>query len=311
MNHIKYWITLEQVQGIGPAHLQEIYSTLALKNLALPDIMGLTGAEISGETGLQPKLAEAICSMEPLLPSVENDYLDLLDEGVSIIPFFSGGYPSLLKTRLANSMPSFLYAKGNDTLLAQKGIAILGDRDVSPRGQKISFLAAQDLARHRIPVISGFATGVDLIAHRSSLINGGSTIAVLPYGIKHIRPHEVLRGLDDPDRFLLVSPFYPTFEANRFQAYIRNRVACALAYAVFIVEAPDDGGIFEAAKSAAKLKIPLYTAEYSSYPDNAKGNVRILDELGGIPVRGRTVDEMLVPNMDRIIAHAKFDTPSV
>ena len=37
-----------------------------------------------------------------------------------------------------------------------------------------------------IVVISGMARGADVIAHRSALDNGGRTLAVLPYGIKHV-----------------------------------------------------------------------------------------------------------------------------
>jgi hypothetical protein len=52
--------------------------------------------------------------------------------------------------------------------------------------------------------------------------------------------------------------------------------------------------------------VPLFTAEYSDYPASASGNKKILDELGGIPVRGRFVNDALAPNMDKIIACAKF-----
>jgi hypothetical protein len=37
--------------------------------------------------------------------------------------------------------------------------------------------------------------------------------------------------------------------------------------------------------------------------------VKILDELGGLPVNGRIENDMLVPNMDSIIGEAKFGRP--
>ena len=81
---------------------------------------------------------------------------------------------------------------------------------------------------------------------------------------------------------------------------------CALSHAVYIVEAPEEGGVFEAAKSANKLNIPLFTTQYSEYPENAAGNKIILEEMSGMPVRGRMENDMLVPNMDKIIGFAKF-----
>ena len=117
---------------------------------------------------------------------------------------------------------------------------------------------------------------------------------------------DALKDVFSQDNIVIVSTFYPTKEANRFNAFIRNKIACAISQAAFIVEAPAEGGIFEAAKSANKLGIPLFTAKYSNYPENAAGNQIILEKLGGQPVMGRMVDNMLVPNTDRIIAAVKF-----
>ena len=72
------------------------------------------------------------------------------------------------------------------------------------------------------------------------------------------------------------------------------------------MESPEDGGIFEAAKSAFNLKIPLHTTEYSEYPPSALGNKKIMADFDAYPVRGKKSDGLTVPNMDRIIADVKF-----
>ena len=183
---------------------------------------------------------------------------------------------------------------------------MLGDRDVSDKGEMISFEAAREVVRHKYTVIGGFARGAGLVAHRSALVGGGSTVAFVPYGMFHFNIPPILSDVFNPDTMLVVSPFYPTREANQFNAFIRNKILCAASYAVFIVEAPPDGGIFEAAKSAHNLGVPLFITEYAEYPKNAGGNRKIMDELGGIPVLGRIENEMLIPNMDRIIGAVKF-----
>jgi predicted Rossmann fold nucleotide-binding protein DprA/Smf involved in DNA uptake len=75
-----------------------------------------------------------------------------------------------------------------------------------------------------------------------------------------------------------VSIFQPDHTQDMYAAYIRNRIICALAHAVYIVEAPDEGGIYEAAKSAHALNIPLYTTEYAEYPPTASGNKKIMSD---------------------------------
>lgn len=306
MNSTKYWIALEQSHGIGPAHLIEIHKALNEVNLSLTDLDDLSADEIKKEFRFPDKVTEALAGLSSVLPRIEEDYFKLLESGIEVVPFFSERYPARLAEVLGNALPPLLYVCGNAGLLKNRGVAILGDRDVSDRGEMISFGAARELSRHSIAVISGYAQGVGMIAHRSALVNGGTTIAFVPYGIFHLKMPDILKDVMDLERFAIVSPFYPTREPNKYNAFIRNKFICALSYAVYIVEAPADGGIFEAAKSAHNLSVPLYTTEYADIPKNAPGNRKILDELGGMPVLGRMENGMLVPNMDTIIGSAKF-----
>lgn len=207
---------------------------------------------------------------------------------------------------MGNAIPPLLYIYGNRSILNYRAVAILGDKNISDKGGEIAYTAARELCLHQITTVSGYAAGADMIAHRGALQNSGTTLAVLPQGILKFKVHETLKDVFDPERLVIVSPFYPNREATVFNAFIRNKICCALSRAVFIIEAPLDGGIFEAAKSAHKLGIPLFTAEYASYPKNAEGNRRIIEELGGTPVRGRFMNDLLVPNMEKIIGLAKF-----
>jgi DNA processing protein len=306
MNSTKYWIALEQTHGVGPAHLIELHALLKERGLSLVDLCDLTAVEIRNEIRLPEKIAEAIAGLVQALPKIEDDYLKMLESGIEVVPFFSELYPPRLHETMGTGIPPLLYVFGSTRLLGQKGVAILGDRDVSERGEMISFEAARVLARHRISVVSGFAQGADLIAHRSALVHDGVTVALVPYGIFHLSVPELLRDVMDPGRIAVVSPFYPTREPNKYNAFIRNKIICAMSMSVYIVEAPPEGGIFEAAKSAHNLNVPLFTTEYADFPKNAGGNRKILDEMGGIAVLGKMENGMLVPNMDRIVGTARF-----
>ena len=307
MNSTKYWIALERVSGVGPAHLKEIYGIISGAGVSLSEIFELTEVEISNEFQLNPKTVSFIKNAVELLPAVTDEYEKIIDAGITVTTFYSNAYPERLHSVLGNSIPPILYSYGNFQILKKKGAAILGDSNISSRGEFIAYMAAKDLAEHDIPVISGFASGAGLTAHRSSLEYGGSTVAVLPYGILKLNIPEIIKPVFDEQRFLAISTFYPEDAATKFTAYARNKIICALSNAVFIVESPEEGGIYESAKSAQSLKIPLYTAEYAEYPPNASGNKKILAEMGAYPVRGRkNSDNLTVPNMDRIIADVKF-----
>jgi len=307
MNSTKYWIALERVSGVGPAHLKEIYSTISGAGISLADIFELTEDEMKNEFKFTLKTLSSIKTAIEILPAVTEEYQKIIDAGISVTPFYSIAYPERLHNLLGNNIPPILYSYGNLKILNKKGAAVLGDSSISSRGEFIAYMAAKELVSHGITVISGFAKGADITAHRSALEYGGDTIAMLPSGILKLSIPEMIKPVYDEERFLAVSSFYPEAAADKFNAFIRNRTICALSRAVLIVESPESGGIFEAAKSAHSLKVPLYTVEYSEYPESALGNKKILAELEAFPVRGKkNADDLTVPNMDRIIADAKF-----
>ncbi|MBN2078756.1 MAG: DNA-processing protein DprA [Spirochaetes bacterium] len=306
MNGTKYWIALEQTHGIGPAQMVEVHSALKERGLSLGDLCDLSAEEIRGEFGFNDRLAGALAGLRGMTDTTEENYIKLLESGVEAIPFFSESYPHRLREVMGSGIPPFLYTWGNRDLLNRRGVALLGDRDVSDRGARIAFEASRLLSRHAITVIGGFARGVGLLAHRAALLHEGTTVAVVPYGMFHFSLPDMLGEVMDLARAAIVSPFYPTVEPDRYHAYARNRVICALSRAVYIIEAPGEGGIFEAAKSARTLGVPLYTTEYAEYPKNAGGNRIIIEEMEGIPVLGKIENDALVPQMDGIIGTAKF-----
>ena len=306
MKHYKYWLALEQSRGMGPAHLKEIYDSLSGLGLSIIDLFSLTPAEIKNELALKEPVIEAIAHAAKKLSMIEEECCTLLESGIEMLLFFEEQYPFRLARLMKSSMPPILYLYGNREILNTRGAAVLGDSNVSGKGEVITYLAAKELVRHRIAVISGFARGADLIAHRAALENGGDTIAVLPYGFAHLKVPGILHDVFNPQNMLLVSQFSYGREYTQFNAMQRNKLACALSHAAFIVEAPTEGGIFEAGKSARNLAIPLYVTEYSSYPESAAGNAALIRDFGALPVRGRMINNTLSPNLDRLIADIKF-----
>jgi DNA processing protein len=306
MSDVKYWMALDQVQGMGPANLKLVREKLEASGLSMRDLFDLDAGDIQKEFSLGEKIAAAVIAARKSLSLVEREYLALSDAGCGAILFYEDSYPARLRELMGNTAPPILYYCGNKKILAQRGAAVLGDMHVSEKGRLVAYMAAKILASHGIAVIGGMAQGAGMTAHRSALENGGTTVAVLPHGTGHLKIPEAFREVFDETRAVIISPFYPNREYSVFNSFNRNRVAAALARAVLIVEAPAEGGIFEAGKSAKSLNVPLYVTEYAKYPDNAAGNPKLMSEFGGIPVRGRPENELLVPNLDRLIGDVKF-----
>ena len=90
------------------------------------------------------------------------------------------------------SPPHVLYVLGNDQILNNKSVAIIGCRQCSNYGRKVSFDLARQFSVKGINVVSGFARGIDTYAHKGVVREKGKTIAVLGCGLDVIYPKENL-----------------------------------------------------------------------------------------------------------------------
>jgi DNA processing protein len=97
-------------------------------------------------------------------------------------------YPEILKN--IPNPPKQLYILGNENLLKEKNVAIIGSRVCTPEGAKIAEEFARELSKNGICIVSGMAQGIDTAAHVGALKAGGKTIAVLGGGFNHIFPKE-------------------------------------------------------------------------------------------------------------------------
>lgn len=306
MAETKYWLALDMVKGIGFANLHAVYQIVTSSNVNLSDIFLLSEKEIINEFNVSEKIARAINDAKKNIPRAEEFCLQLEEVRVEIVLFFEKKYPAQLLSVLKHGAPPVLFTYGNTSLFLEKGAAILGDVHVSEKGALIASLAAKELVRRNIVVISGMAQGVDTIVHASALQHGGCTIAVIPYGMFHFKIPKAIEVLFDESKMLCISQFYPHVEYSIYNSYERNKIIVALSKAVFIVETPSEGGVLEAAKTAKNLNVPLFVAQYANYPPSASGNKKMIEEFSAIPVKGRKEGDLLVPNMDKLIAKVKF-----
>ena len=96
------------------------------------------------------------------------------------------GYPPALAA--VEVPPPLLYAKGNIGHLSRPMVAIVGARNGSAAGQKLTRMFASELGAAGFVIASGLARGIDAAAHEAALDTG--TVAVLAGGIDIVYPPE-------------------------------------------------------------------------------------------------------------------------
>lgn len=209
---------------------------------------------------------------------------DLAHHDIRMLLLIDDEYPKRLKMLLGKEAPPVLFIAGNLDILQRPAVAFTGSRKASEKGLKITRAASNELAAQKINVISGYANGVDLVAHRAAFESGGVTTIVLAEGILHFRIKRDLADVFDRSRALVISEFSPRLPWQDRQAMQRNKTIIGLSKALVLIEAGKNGGTFEAGRIAQELKHPLFVVEYTSPPSTAEGNAVFLKK-GATPLR--------------------------
>jgi len=146
------------------------------------------------------------------------------------------GYPPALSH--VDAPTPLLYAKGRLDLADTPIVAMVGARNGSAVGQKLTRKLATELGLEGFVIASGLARGIDTAAHLAALERG--TIAVLAGGIDIVYPPEnadLQRAIGEQG--LLLSERSPGFAPRGKDFPRRNRLISGISLGVVVVEATD------------------------------------------------------------------------
>jgi len=198
-------------------------------------------------------------------------------------------YPKSLK-ELADR-PPVLYIKGRWPVPARWLTGIVGTRRASPYGFEAARRLTAGLVRRRIVTVSGLAAGIDACAHRTTLEEGGWTIAVLGHGFGFQFPKENAALYDEIARKgTLVTEFsYDTPPQPRYFPQ-RNRIISGLSQGVLVIEAGERSGALITARYAAEQGRDVFVVPGSIFSPWSAGCHRLIKEGARLV---ETADEIL------------------
>ncbi|MEM7241408.1 MAG: DNA-processing protein DprA [Pseudomonadota bacterium] len=232
------WLCLTRSRRVGPAtfiRLLNEYGDATRALAALPEI-----ARNSGAKNYEPyKLASAKSEFERGLYA-------------GYTPLFLGmrNYPTLLAE--APDAPPFLWANGDVDLGQRSNIGLVGARNASALGQRLTKSIASELGEIGYVVTSGLARGIDTAAHLAAL--GGGTIAVFAGGIDKVYPQENAKlSVEIGKKGLILSeqPLGLVPQARHFPQ--RNRIIAGLVQALCVIEGATRSGSLITARAAADI----------------------------------------------------------
>ena len=197
---------------------------------------------------------------------------------VGILTYDDPRYPERLRT--IETPPVLLYYAGNlpdlETCFA---VAVVGSRDYSEYGARLTFEMAHDLAIGGATIISGLAYGVDSIAASAAIAGGGRTVAVLGSGIDVIYPREHVKLARQVAAHGAVMTEYPP-GTRPFGGHfpVRNRIIAALSHAVLVTSASLHSGSLITARYAKAQGKQLYALPGNVIDPLCEGTALLLRE---------------------------------
>lgn len=195
------------------------------------------------------------------------------------------------------SAPIGLFIRGDKKTLLDTSVAIVGTRNASSYGSRITQELAYELATFGFTIVSGGAFGIDVIAHHSTLLAKGATICVQANGLDNFYPRangELITRIIQNGA--VVSEYPPGRTPNKSQFLDRNRIIAALAGGVVVVEAPRISGSLSTANHANKLSrmVMAFPGEVTS--ENSLGTNELIKTKQAEIITGyQDVVELLSP----------------
>lgn len=191
-----------------------------------------------------PGIGEAIAAsilQQDVLREAEAEMEFNEQNGIRAIFYTDEEYPHRL--RPYDDAPVVLYYKGNANLNYFRIIGMVGTRTPTPSGIAICEELIDGLQAFSPLIISGLAYGIDITAHRKSLITGLDTIGVLGHGLRQLYPqsHRTTAAKMISQGGLLTE-FHSHVSPDRENFPMRNRIIAGMCDALIVVETANKGG---------------------------------------------------------------------
>ncbi|MGG7199276.1 DNA-processing protein DprA [Clostridium butyricum] len=225
----------------------------------------------------------------------------LLNTNINCITILDDDFPDKLLN--IQDPPVILFYKGNKKCIVDnKSVAIIGSRNATKHGIKVSERLGNILGSKGFTIVSGLAKGCDEAAHYGCLAGKGRTIAVLPSSLDCIYPNSNKKLAERilKEDGCLVSEY--AFGTKPMRGYFieRDRLESALSTGVIVIEATKDGGTMHTVNYALNQKKILACYKNDLYygdSNQIEGNRNLIDNNCALPLSNKQDIELFIKNI--------------
>lgn len=237
MDRELYWIWLSRIKGLGSIKIQKL-----LEKYKTPErIWNCTKQELLQVEQIGEETVNEILKEEYRKDLLK--YKNYMDQNqIKVISIYDKNYPEKLKN--IYDKPIVLYVKGDEKILNDFSLAIVGCRENTKYGEIVTKQIASELVKKEITTISGLARGIDSISQEETVNQKGKTIAVLGNSLDTIYPTENKKLADKiiANGGAIVSEYVIGSKIEKMNFPARNRIISGLSDGIIVVEAKKKSG---------------------------------------------------------------------
>lgn len=181
---------------------------------------------------------------------------------VKIMTIYDKEYPDIF--RELDDAPPVLFYKGE--LYEIDLGAVIGTRNPTKYGDKITKRVVSRLIEKNFGVVSGLAEGIDTLAHQYALDNNGYTIAILPTSMDKIYPKSNYKLAADivENGGCVITEFPFGINKGKYAFIMRNRLVSMLSNCVIPIEMSKKSGTMHTIDFAIKQNKKIISLEPTS-----------------------------------------------
>ena len=267
------------VKPLTPKEWSSFAATIHESDVQTPGaLLGLDAPEIAHATGVSPEVGQRVEELLSRGGQLALELERLSSRGIWALTRADDDYPPLLRTRLKATAPPVLFGAGRQSLLGERGVAVVGSRDADESSLAFAAELGRRCARSGFALVSGAARGIDTAAMLAAADAGGTAIGVVAESLERAVRRQDLRSHLAEGELVLITPQHPAAGFTVGAAMGRNRLIYCLAEAAVVVASGETGGTRAGAKENLKAGwVPLLVRADQDAPT---GNRELIDAGG-------------------------------
>jgi DNA processing protein len=272
-----YQLAIARIAGIGPVNTKKL-----VKHFGDAASVFRADRDALEQAGLPHNVITAILEFSDY-QTLQTELLHLRDIGARILFFTDTDYPRRLLH--LPTAPALLFCQGPASLNADKAIAIVGTRLPTEYGKETTARLIHELARPDLLILSGFAFGIDSIAHRTALNYHLPTIGVLGHGLDHLYPAEHLSlSHKMREKGGLLTSFFHEASPESHTFPLRNQLIAGLCDALIVIESGAGGGSISAANAARAFGKKVFAIPGRITDRKSQGCLQLIQKGEALPL---------------------------